>query len=159
RWLSARQLLDEVHVHRQRVPAAAWHEWALSDGNRQPLTRRLRRLGIGREAQTLFDKAATSPGWHALARLDATVRLVEALAESGAIRRGREAGNLLCTFLNSNCDIPDSYWSVRPVSEPNGADELWLRGAVLVRITGLASAASRESTPAPRSPDLAAALS
>src|SRR4051794_21820263 len=37
RWVSARQLLEEVYVHGHRVPAAAWHAWALSDDFRRPL--------------------------------------------------------------------------------------------------------------------------
>src|SRR5262249_8099798 len=37
RWVSTRQLLDDVYVHTHRVPAAQWHAWACSDEFRRPL--------------------------------------------------------------------------------------------------------------------------
>lgn len=55
RWMTGRQLLDEVFIHRQRVPAAAWREWAGSDEMCGPLTQRLRHLGLGRQAASLID--------------------------------------------------------------------------------------------------------
>src|SRR4029453_15123460 len=75
RWVSCRHLLDEVYVHEHRVPAAAWRDWASSEAFRRPLTRRLRDLGLGRDAEALIDRATQSPGWEALARLDAATRL------------------------------------------------------------------------------------
>src|SRR5262249_51715474 len=50
RWVSCRRLLDEVYVHGHRVPAAAWRDWASSEAFRLPLARRLRDLGLGRDA-------------------------------------------------------------------------------------------------------------
>src|SRR5437867_3584257 len=73
RWMTGQELLDDVYVHTQRLPAAAWHEWALSDGFRRPLSRRLRDLGLGRAGEGLIETAAAAPGWQALARLDAAV--------------------------------------------------------------------------------------
>jgi ABC-type branched-subunit amino acid transport system ATPase component len=74
--MTGRQLLADVHIHRQRVPAVAWREWAASDEMRRPLTCRLQRLGLSREAGALIAAAADDPGWQPLARLDAAVRLV-----------------------------------------------------------------------------------
>jgi hypothetical protein len=141
RWLSCRQLLDEVYVHEQRIPAAAWRDWAVSAAFRQPLTHRIRRLGIGRDTATLIAQAAAAPGWRALARLDAATRLIEALMQGSGVRRGREARTLLqCFFAGEERTIPDPYWSVRSAPPlPDGEEQVVLRGAVLVRITGLAS--------------------
>src|SRR5262249_39184193 len=44
RWLRCDRLLEETYVHTQRLPARAWHDWALSDDFRRPLARRLRNL-------------------------------------------------------------------------------------------------------------------
>src|SRR5262249_10821425 len=98
RWVRAQQLLRDVFVHQQRVPAAAWHEWARSDGLRAPLARRLRDLGLARDAGVLIDRAASDPGWQALARLEAATRLLTALVQAGGVRRGAAAGRLLRRF-------------------------------------------------------------
>ncbi len=159
RWVSARQLLDEVYVHEHRLPAEAWHAWALSDDFRRPLACRLRRLGLGRQAAALVDEAAAVPGWRSLARLDAAGRLVAALAKGGGIRRGREAGRVLGAFLAPRPErtIPDPYWSVRPAPPvPGRGEEVLLRGAVLVRIAGRSPRPSGEQEVP--GPDLAAAV-
>lgn len=46
RWMSARALADDLYRHSMPVPAAAWCEWAGSDGFLRPLRRRLERLGV-----------------------------------------------------------------------------------------------------------------
>ncbi|HKB36972.1 MAG TPA: cysteine peptidase family C39 domain-containing protein, partial [Gemmataceae bacterium] len=56
RWVSCRQFLDEVYVHAHRVPAVAWRDWAESEAFRLPLARRLRDLGLGRDAATFIDQ-------------------------------------------------------------------------------------------------------
>jgi ATP-binding cassette subfamily B protein len=161
RWTSRRQLLEQAHVHQQRVPAAAWAEWARSEGLRQPLARRLRNLGLGSDGPALIDRAAQVPGWSALALLDAATRLVEALVRGGGARPGSEARGLLRSFLEGPPDrqqtIPDNCWSVRPApAGPDGQEQLILRGAVLVRISRAAQG-PRPSEPGPAS-ELAAAV-
>jgi ATP-binding cassette subfamily B protein len=161
RWMSRHQLLEQVHVHQQRVSAAAWAEWARSEGLRHPLARRLRNLGLGRDAAALIDRAAQAPGWPALARLDAATRLVETLVRGGGVRPGAEARGLLRSFLEEAPDgqrtIPDNCWSVRPAPPgPEGEEQLALRGAVLVRIRrGAHDRRPSEQGPAP---ELAAAV-
>jgi ATP-binding cassette subfamily B protein len=161
RWTSRRQLLEQVHVHQQRVPAAAWGEWARSEGLRQPLARRLRNLGLGRDAAALIDRAAQAPGWSALALLDAATRLVETLVRGGGVRPGAEARGVLRSFLEGTPDrqrtIPDNCWSVRSAPPgPGGEEQLILRGAVLVRISrGADDRRPSEQGPAP---ELAAAV-
>ncbi|MBI1914946.1 MAG: ATP-binding cassette domain-containing protein [Planctomycetes bacterium] len=137
RWLTGKRLLEEVYVHGQRVPAAAWREWARSEGFRGPLARRLRRLGLGRSARSLLEASA-------MALLDAATRLVETLVRAGGLRCGREAENVLHTLLERaraegpapGQVIPERYWSVVPAARgPEGAQVLF-RGAVLVRVRG-----------------------
>ena len=138
RWLSHGQLLEEVYVHEHHIPAEVWRNWAVTADFQQPLTRRLRRLGLSHGSEALLERAAAAPGWQALARLDAATRLIEALVQGGGLLRGHEARTLLRSFVSSEQrTIPDPFWSVRPVVPlPEGEEQVVFRGAVLVRITG-----------------------
>jgi ATP-binding cassette subfamily B protein len=145
RWLSCGQLLEEVYVHEHSIPAAAWRDWAVSADFQQPLACRLRRLGFGLDSAALLEQAAAAPDWQALARLDAATRLVETLVQGGGVRRGREARTLLQSFVSGEQrTIPEPYWLVRPAAPlPDGEEQVVLRGAVLVRVTGPASGGVR----------------
>jgi ATP-binding cassette subfamily B protein len=165
RWLSCRQLLEDVYVHRQCVPAAAWHAWALSDDFRANLAERLGAIGCEHSSTPLFEEAAAASNWHALAELDAAVRLVTALVRGGGLRRGREAERVLRAFLTRDRDkasgssaIPESYWSARPAPlGENGEEQVEIHGAVLVRVSG-APATPEAVQAADLSPELRAAL-
>src|SRR5262249_61132305 len=122
RWLTGKRVLEEVYVHSQRVPAAAWHDWARSEGFLGPLGRRLRGLGLGRAGAALIEAAAAAPGGRSLALLDAATRLLEALVRAGGLRRGQEARNVLHTLLERaqaegpgpGQVVPEAFWSVVP---------------------------------------------
>jgi ATP-binding cassette subfamily B protein len=167
RWLSRRRLLAQIYVHQHRGPVAAWRAWAGSAGLRRPLTRRLRGLGCD---PALFEQAAQDPGWRSLAQLDAATRLVESLVQSGGIRAGRAARGVLRSFLakaaaapDGRGPIPEKYWSVRPAPSQDGEEQVFLKGAVLVRLVGRKSDAARGrraegASEEPVFPDLNAAL-
>jgi ATP-binding cassette subfamily B protein len=155
RWLGARQFLDDVYVHTQLMAARDWHAWAASDGLGRPLERRLRALGL-RGARGLVAGATGAADWRALARLDAVARLGELLV-AGGVRRGREARNLVRALLDRGEDarpgqpevVPAAYWSARPASAAAGrAEEVLVRGAVLLRVRGRYPKTSA-GTPAP----------
>jgi ATP-binding cassette subfamily B protein len=159
RWLTGRRFLEEVYVHTHQVPASVWHEWALSDDFRRPLSRRLRNLGwatLGSAAEDLIDQAAAAPGWRPLARLDAAARLADSLVRAGGLKAGPEVHKLLRALLDEGDTeqmgdvpagkalvIPEAFWSVRPAGrrsvEPNGlrdVEQVRVRGAVLIRVHG-----------------------
>jgi ATP-binding cassette subfamily B protein len=145
RWMTCRQLLEEIYVHTQRFSADQWREWAVSDEFRGPLARRLRGLGLGRSSAALIEAAVVAPGWRRLARLDAAIRLVESLVHAGGLRPGREAENALNSFLGGLPGpgpaevpaIPDACWSIIPAPpEAEGEEQILVRGAVLVRVRG-----------------------
>jgi len=148
RWMTCRQLISQMYEHRQRVPAAAWREWAASDEMQAPLRRRLRRLGLGRQAQQLISHAIEQPGWRPIARLDAATRVVESLVRSGGLSRGATAGRTVQILFDheskSAADksiLPDRFWSVLPcprtdTSPKEDEEHVWLSGAVLVRVGG-----------------------
>jgi ATP-binding cassette subfamily B protein len=168
RWVRGCQFLQEIYVHRQRVPAGAWREWARTEEFRRPVLRRLRDLGLGRSGVALFETAAAAPDWRALARLDAVTRFVESMVRAGGLQRGREAANVLQPLLErtraETADleqvIPDAYWSVR-VAPPaaDGQEQVCLHGAVLVRVRGRCRTDHALGSPSdPLGPELAAAL-
>ncbi|MCB9421197.1 MAG: ATP-binding cassette domain-containing protein [Ardenticatenaceae bacterium] len=162
RWTSVQQFLDTVYQHTFPVPAGAWREWAASDEFLMPLRRRIE--NIGANSQLFIAAALVDDSWQGLAVLDAAVRLVTALIQSGGMRAGVATQSLLQSFIDktqaagslSDSPIPAAYWSVRPVEEAEDEEmALYLRGAVLVRVKGLHPVA--EQAP-PLSPELAAAL-
>jgi ATP-binding cassette subfamily B protein len=168
RWVRGKRLLEEAYVHSHRLPAEVWRAWAGSDGLRRPLLRRLHHLGLGGAASALFDEAAKDPGWRSLARLEAAARFVESVVHAGGLRRGREAAGVLRALIESDREetpgkgqgIPAAYWSVRATPPgPDGAEQVIIRGAVLIRVRGRRDEAA-EAAPeqGALSPELAAAL-
>jgi ABC-type bacteriocin/lantibiotic exporter with double-glycine peptidase domain len=150
RWTSAANLRAELYIHKQSVPAATWREWAATGAFLKPLGSRLRRLGAQADpaiANALKDNSAA-----ALARLDAAVRMTEALVETGAVARGAEAARLAGRLAEGRSPIPGAYWSAGP--DPENAESVRLRGAVLIHAEGLRTAATATAM----SPELAAAL-
>jgi ATP-binding cassette subfamily B protein len=168
RWATCRQLVEEVYVHTQAIPADAWRDWAASDEFLRPLARRLRSLGLGRVAAALIAAAVADPGCRPLATLDAAVRLVESLVRAGGVRRGREASGLVRSLLakaapgtpGASAAIPEPFWSVLPAPDGlEGGPMVRFRGAVLIRVRGRApSRRPAEVNPAALGPELAAAL-
>ncbi|MFP5289315.1 MAG: cysteine peptidase family C39 domain-containing protein, partial [Thermoanaerobaculia bacterium] len=141
RWTGLRKFLDSVYLHRMPVPAAEWREWAGSKEFQGPLRAHLGELGLTRdEAETLLGEALADPGWRPVATLDASIRMTRSLVLSGALVRGREAVRFLRSLLTRCREtpggeeslIPESWWSVRPTAD----EQVFLRGAVLVRVRG-----------------------
>jgi ABC-type bacteriocin/lantibiotic exporter with double-glycine peptidase domain len=179
RWLTQRRFLEELYLHAFPVPAGAWREWAGSEGFCAPLRQRLANLGLEEpDLARLIDPALADPTWRSLAALDAATRLVASLVGARGLERGAEARGVLDRFLatalarpaadtakgEAGALIPARYWSVQPVEadSPDEEEQLLLRGAVLVRVTGRRAAAplpeALEQPPAPLSPELVAAL-
>lgn len=143
RWLRKRVFLSEVHRHAQAVPAEAWREWSASNSFLAPLRARMKKISGVNEA--LIETADP-------ARLDAAVRMVEALIDCDALRRGKPAGQLLARLASGEYPVPEQYWSVLPHTDDHTM--VVLRGAVLLCVRG-----RTERDAAPASRELAAALS
>jgi ATP-binding cassette subfamily B protein len=174
RWQPARSFLDELYVHVMPVPLGDWREWAGTEEFTGPLLHRMDRAGLrGAEARRLVESTLADPGWRPLAALDATTRMVETLAASRAVRRGRQSGRVLSSLLDEALTedaaaehetVPAAYWTVRPADpDAEGTPQLLLRGAVLVRALGVRAGqaegpAQRDQQPPPLSPELVAAL-
>ncbi|NJN68547.1 MAG: ABC transporter permease, partial [Chloroflexaceae bacterium] len=144
-WMSRQRFLNELYTHVQVVPAAAWREWAGSEGFCAPLRQRLEQLSQGQgDAPRLLATALEDRGWYALAALDAATRMVEALVAAGGTLRGTESLAILERLFLRVCEeparrfrtVPPDYWAVEPVSAEDGTAMLSFRGAVLVRFRG-----------------------
>ena len=166
RWIRASRFLSELYVHEHPVPAQDWRDWAGSDEMTGPLRTQLLVTGMDEAAcDELLQDALQDPGWHALASLDAAVRLTHSLLRSNGMEKGEEAARILRTFYeevrdaqaNGQSDlgvIPSPFWQVRPFefnaegdsdeSQQDAPPMLLLSGAVLVRVQGTLSAAGEK---------------
>jgi ATP-binding cassette subfamily B protein len=168
RWVNCQRFTEEIYRHVLPVPAIDWRDWAASNEFLKPLRQRLSLLGASaNDTATLIDQALKEPGWLALARLDAGIRLVTSIVEADGIKPGEHAIKLVSTLLEQagkDTDelfktIPKSYWSVTPQkSEDDSEEQLLFKGAVLLQIRGKKSGVIKEEEE-PLSPELAAALS
>ena len=165
RWLRRQQLLNEIYVHTMPVPAAAWREWTGSHEFLGALCRRMTSLGLSRRKTVrLVQDALKDQDWQSMATLDAATRMVNSLVRSSGLKEGRQAYRVIQGFFERGREaiteasaktshaftatvnpvaikaagiIPAAYWSVQPVpGTQQGEEQLFLRGAVLVRAIG-----------------------
>jgi ABC-type bacteriocin/lantibiotic exporter with double-glycine peptidase domain len=175
RFMTCEQFLQEVYLHSQQVPVEAWQEWAVSDGMRRPMARRLRQLGVTRQVDKLIQTACEKPGWRPIAALDASIRLTESLVRSGGAKRGEAAGRIVRSLFEAEISRPENeptsgpplipfhFWSVSPAPpDSDGEPQLTVSGAVLLSVSGRKPIPTKEESeqdavPA-LGPELAAAL-
>ena len=152
RWLPARQFVSEIYRHTMAVPAADWREFAASDDFQVPLRARLAKLGIAKGASAeLTGEALSHGGWRELAALDAATRLLASLDAARGLPAPRHRARLLRKLAASPELIPPECWSA---AASDDADQVLLRGAVLVRAKGKRKGIRQAPLPAP----LAAAI-
>jgi ATP-binding cassette subfamily B protein len=139
RWVKATRFLHDVYVHEFSVPADAFCAWAMSDAFLVPVGRSLAALGVRDTTVTsLIERARAEEGWRGVATLDAAARLATSLVDAGGLRRGADATALIERLLTADgrAAIPESSWFARAGAEEG---EVAIRGAVLVRVPGLAA--------------------
>lgn len=150
RWSASERFAEEVYTHELEIDEESWCGWAASDDFVACVRRRLAELGLDGAQIARSLEASREGGWRPSAALDAATRMVAALVETGALRRGREAALALRSFVERArgpgdplAVIPKQYWTARPA--PGGTGRLVLRGAVLVSV----AAGAVESAEAP----------
>jgi ABC-type bacteriocin/lantibiotic exporter with double-glycine peptidase domain len=179
RWIGAEAFLEQVFIHEIPVSASYWRQWAEGDEFCGALRRRLADLRVPQnEITCLIDLARADPAWHTFAALDAAARMVATLVRARGLEKGPSAARCVAVFLKQalaeptqgNHFIPKPYWSAQPASPDSaGAEQVRLRGAVLVRVLGVrpkgpAAAGgdhvpgAEEQVPSALSPELVAAL-
>ncbi len=166
RWVSLRSLIGELYIHTTVLTTSVWRNWAGSASSVAVLRSQLRTLGLsGDEIDGHLRLALAEPGWHPLAALDATRRMVGYLVRSGGLSAGRPAARAVATFFTqvlrepqlAPVTVPPSYWSIMPIQGEEGETRLVFRGAVLVHAARRLPDASPVKADMP--PELAVALS
>lgn len=166
RWLPRRQLIQDLYRHAIPFSASEWRLWAGGAGFTAPLRMRLTKLHLPNDfVTTLLAQALADDHWKPLAALDAAVRFVESLVQTGGVQRGQEAGHLLTNLLDNGpsessgpaLSIPAPFWFVQQLlpSRTQGHDapeQLLLRGAVLIQVHGRRLPAPATDESAVRSP-------
>lgn len=148
RWTSPHEFAKDLFEHTIEVAAADWRDFAISAEFQDALQVRLLGLGMSaRAARDLRKQACAATDWRGLAGLDATVRVTRSLVASGAIKRGSEAQRLVNELVKSPELIPARYWTVRESAEQDGAAQVFMRGAVLVRAKGKRSIPTSDAAP------------
>ncbi len=156
RWTTIESFLGEVFVHEQTLPAEQWREWAASDSGRALFLARLVALGASSaQAGELVSVATQGDGWRPLATLDAAIRLAQTLVNAEALHGGQQAVAAVRRFLDDPELLPEQSWAIR---EDEDAQNIRLRGAVFISISGQRAQQDEESGAAALSPELAAAV-
>ena len=153
KWVSVIRFQRELYLHTQSIPAEAWLDWTQSNSFRKTIRARMARLGFNGGA--LLESVDPRDGWRPRAALDAAIRMTEALAANGALKRGAKLQPLTAGFAAEPAKIPDDYWSVR--EDPANSDRLLFRAAVLIQAKGRSIASKTVPAPALTS-ELRAAL-
>ena len=147
RWVRTKTFLNDVYQHTMPAGALDWFEFALSDDFQRVFAARQRALNVNIKASSYQD-------WHQLAALDAALRLAGSLEQSGGVSKGKDAQLLIERFARQPELIPAKFWSVAEAgADDEGNPQVFMRGAVLVRVKAKHSEVSPEL-----SEELAAAL-
>jgi ATP-binding cassette subfamily B protein len=146
RWPTCQRFLDDLYVHTMLLPAAAWRDWAGTPEFCGTLRQRWDTLGLtGAVTELPLAAALAAPDWYPLALLDAATRMVAAIVRAGGLGGKQQTPGVFAAFCErarqegaaTTRTIPEAYWMVRPASPgPDGAAQMRVRGAVLVRVRG-----------------------
>jgi ATP-binding cassette subfamily B protein len=171
RWLTARQLQAEMHLHTATVDVADWREWASGSDFMDSLRERLGMVGADSAAvEDLVAEASADPGWHSIGALDASTRLVQSLINNKGIRPGSEAVDVLRGLIRDAKEnpfaerseklIPEPFWSVSQWKSDVAKGTMKVHGAIVMSVPGLRSSdVQGEEERRPLSLELKAALS
>jgi predicted double-glycine peptidase len=137
RWVSVTRLRSELYRHAMTVPAADWFEFARSEEFQHPLRSRLHSCGVRpSEAEQFISRSLAEATWRGLATLDAALRLLTSLIESGALPARPATASVLKKFCLAPQLVPESFWSVREAESDGDCETVVVRGVVIVRVAG-----------------------
>ena len=140
RWTRLDAFLEELFEIELTVNESEWLEWASGEEFEAGLRARARSLNV-RGIDELIKSARGHDGWLGLGCLDAALRCAASLVAEGLLNRGGQVERLCAHAVTSPSAslLPAHCYCVRP-AEPDdeGTPQLAFRGAVLVRVRGLA---------------------
>src|SRR5205085_2695311 len=137
-WTTWSRLESELFIHRFPVSAAAWREWAGSEGFLLPLRSRLRELDVPNQGEELIAEALKDETWRGLAVLDAAARMLSSIVAAQGLERGKQITDVLELLVErGGRDVPDIFWFVTPGESESPEQEIvMMRGVVLIRVWG-----------------------
>jgi ATP-binding cassette subfamily B protein len=140
KWVSARRFQQELYRHTQSIPVCAWLDWTQSSSFQRTLRARVARLGF--DGHAILENVASQRGWRPIAALDAAIRMTEALAASGALKRGPKLELLIAGLTSDPSKIPGDYWSVQ--EDAQSEDHVRFHAAVLIQAKRRSTEPARE---------------
>jgi len=135
-WVDRRDLLPRLFVHEMAVPEKVWKEWSHSDGFRDSVVERMRRLRIPPPARKrLWTDASGPPSIRGIQALDAAIRFEAARGDSA--NASLDVRRLFDCTKNPACSgrdrVPDQFWSAWETgADKKGEPQVMIRGAVLL---------------------------
>jgi ATP-binding cassette subfamily B protein len=144
RWMKREALERELYVHENEVLAGDVEDWLVSPAFVNPLRFRMQRL-LGRSVADRILDTALSGGWKKTAALDAALRATARMIEQGAVAPARATDVFQLLLASTEARAPDALipgelWTVR-AAEKGGSDNLMVRGAVVLKVSGTGEAA------------------
>lgn len=146
RWIPKKEFLQDLYVHRHPIPAESWKNYAFSNRFTLDLIGRMTDLQIHEEtAKSYIELAKEQDTWEAIATLDASIRFVSSMVDSGGLLRGEEATTAVSKFVDNQgskdgnpLKIPSIYWPVQAI--PNDEEKrLLVKGSVFIFVKGKTS--------------------
>jgi ATP-binding cassette subfamily B protein len=142
KWVDRADVQRGLYLHEMPVSPEDWQETSTSPEFRDALRVRMVALGVERAAaQALLDKAGADTTWRGIGALEAAIRQLEAdPSKAAGDPRARLAAASECAFeKRESCGldpIPAALWSVQPAPRAPEGDQVLVRGAVMLAITG-----------------------
>jgi ATP-binding cassette subfamily B protein len=165
RWPTRSAFADELFAHAMALPAQLWRDWAGSELFHQGLVARARQCRVRQATiEAAISDAAEDPTWRSFSSLDATLRMTAALHSSGAFGHSDSERVLADLWRRARAAaqptdiVPADYWTVVEAAAVDGREHVTVRGAVLVRVSGVRTAAEREQRQRGLPRDMIAAL-
>ena len=142
RWVDRADVQRGLYLHEMPMSPEDWQETSASPEFRDALRVRMVALGVERAAaQALLDKAGADTTWRSIGALDAAIRQLEAdPSKAAGDPRARLVAASECAFeKRDSCGldpIPAALWSVQPAPRAPEGEQVLVRGAVMLAISG-----------------------
>jgi ATP-binding cassette subfamily B protein len=143
-WMHHDKFLDMLYPFSYDLDVETWKEYTETEIFCDPLYRRMSDLNISHgEIIRLINAAQKDKDWRAMATLDASVRILKTIHNSGNVLHNGSSEKIFNTFYESAMNkplgeiIPEEYFSVYPSQkDETNFNALNVRGALLIHIAG-----------------------
>ena len=150
-WVQMSDFRRALYIHQMQVDREDWFEWTRSEDYRRVISNRMQALGLAAdEARQRIDRYLGEGGWPDASQLDRALRVLESVQESTPRRTSRAdmlrtLDALMAASAAEDPEYAELLEQTRRFATVESADEpdaLWMRGMVMVRISGVAASAA-----------------